>query len=189
MARVVTNAALRELNLEGVPPGDERRLEVVANGLPLWHGAQVAVDATLVAPVRRNGTAAPFTNEEDGVALHRAARRKRRTYPEFEGAGRCQLVVFGIEVGGRWSQEAPDFIRLLARARGRAVPELVRRSAELAWRNRWSALIAVATQRALAASLLELPLEQAGCWDGEAPPLGEVLAEGREAVSLMPLRP
>ena len=27
---------------------DARRIEVVANGLPLWHGAQLAIDATIV---------------------------------------------------------------------------------------------------------------------------------------------
>ena len=30
---------------------DERRIEVVANGLPLWHGSQLAVDATIVSPL------------------------------------------------------------------------------------------------------------------------------------------
>ena len=46
--RVKTNSYLRDLNLTGVHTTDERRLEVVVSGLPLHHGAQVAVDATLV---------------------------------------------------------------------------------------------------------------------------------------------
>ena len=36
-----------------VPVADDRRIEVVANGLALWHGSQQAVDATIVSPVTR----------------------------------------------------------------------------------------------------------------------------------------
>ena len=35
------------------------------------------------------------------------------TYPEFGRASRCRLIVLGIEVGGRWSAEAANFVRLL----------------------------------------------------------------------------
>jgi len=42
-----------------VPVHDARRIEVVCNGLPLWHGVQLAVDATLVStlvsPVKPSG--------------------------------------------------------------------------------------------------------------------------------------
>ena len=41
-------------------------LEVVACGLPLWHGAQIALDTTLVSPVRRDGQPHP------GAAEHAA---------------------------------------------------------------------------------------------------------------------
>ena len=44
-ARVAANVALRELNLDA-PATDGRRIEVVANGLPLWRGAQIAIDTT-----------------------------------------------------------------------------------------------------------------------------------------------
>jgi len=169
-ARVATNVPLRNLNLQGVPPHDERQLEVVANGLPVWGGVQLAVDATLVFPVRRNGTARPRAATEDGAALVDAARRKRRRYPEFGARGRCHLVVLGLEVGGRWSEEATIFVRLLAQAKARAAPEVLRRSAELAWQRRWSAILAVAAQRSLAASLLELPLDAlGGAFSGRRP--------------------
>ena len=47
----------------------------------------------------------------------RAERRKRReTYPELLRSRRCRLVVLGIETGGRWSDKAASFVRLLARA-------------------------------------------------------------------------
>ena len=66
-ARVATNVALPELNLD-VPAADGRRIEVVANGLPLLQGAQVAVDATIVSPVRRDGSARPGADSEPGLA-------------------------------------------------------------------------------------------------------------------------
>ena len=49
------NVMLRDMNLQGISARDRRQLEVVANGLPLWGGAQLAVDVTLVSPVNRDG--------------------------------------------------------------------------------------------------------------------------------------
>ena len=37
-ARVRRNVLVRDLNVPGVHPGDERRIEVIAEGLPLYHG-------------------------------------------------------------------------------------------------------------------------------------------------------
>ena len=88
-----------------VPPTDGRRIEVVANGLPLWQGAQIAVDTTLVSPLQRDGQPRPGAVARPVLALAQAAACKRRTYPELQpgGRGRCRLVVFGLEVGGRFS--------------------------------------------------------------------------------------
>ena len=111
-AAVATNVLVRDLNLQAARQ-DERRIEVIANGLPLWGGSQLAVDTTLVSPLtsagapRRSGATA-------GAALADARRSKECTYPEFGRASRCRLVVLGIEVGGRWSAEAASFVRLLA---------------------------------------------------------------------------
>ena len=41
VARVARNVRLADMNLD-VPVADERRIEVVANGLPLWNGPQLA---------------------------------------------------------------------------------------------------------------------------------------------------
>ena len=46
-----------------------------------------------------------------GAALQDARRTKERTYPELIRNRRCRLVVWGIEVGGRWSNEASSFIQ------------------------------------------------------------------------------
>ena len=53
-ARVARHVRLADMNLD-VPVSDERRIEVVANGLPLWHGSQLALDATIVCPLTRRG--------------------------------------------------------------------------------------------------------------------------------------
>ena len=52
-----------------------------------------------------------------GAALHTARRSKERTHPELLAARPCKLVVLGIEVGGRWSQEAANFVRIVARSK------------------------------------------------------------------------
>ena len=56
-ARVSTNVPVRDLDLVAHNNLDGRRLEVIADGLTLCHGAQLAVDTTLVSPLRRDGSA------------------------------------------------------------------------------------------------------------------------------------
>ena len=41
-----TNAFVRDMDLAEYNAPDDRRLEIVADGLTLWHGAQLAVAAT-----------------------------------------------------------------------------------------------------------------------------------------------
>ena len=159
--RVRTNAFVRDMNIGAPRPDDGRRLEVLVNNLPLYNGAQLAVDTTLVCALRSNGDARPRADTVDGLALRDARRAKERVYPELCGSrARTHLVVFALEVGGRWSSEAINFVRLLARARARSEPPLLRKSAEAAWQRRWTGLLAVAAQRAFAESLLE--------WHGQA---------------------
>ena len=177
-ANVGWNVLLRELNLDE-PVQDERRIEIVANGLPIWHGSQVAVDTTLVSALRRDGTARPNAHDTPGIALAAIRRRKRRRYHEIIRADRCRLVVFGLEVGGRWSDEALELLRKLARARSRSEPIWLRQAAAQSWAHRWSATISVAAQRAFAASLLHLPLAPYLGVDGDAPSTTEVCEEAR----------
>ena len=154
--RVRKNAFVRDLNVFPVPPGDGRRIEVVVDGLPLFHGAQLAVDTTLVSALKRNGEPRPQAAEVDGVACAKARRTKSRTYPELTGADRrARLVVLALEVGGRWSREAWVFVRGLALSRAREEPDLLRRRAAAAWHRRFVCLLAVAAQRAFGESLLE----------------------------------
>ena len=52
-ARITTNVMVRGLDLVPQERVDGRRLEVVADRLALFHGTQLAVDATMVAPLKR----------------------------------------------------------------------------------------------------------------------------------------
>ena len=125
---------LAEFNLDG------RRVEVVADGLTLWHGAQLAIDTTLVSPLRRDGSPRPRAADHGGAALDDARRRKERTDPELSGdGGRARLVVLAAEVGGRWSQSGAGFTLRVQQA----------------FIRRWSALLACSAVRAFSASLLD----------------------------------
>ena len=87
---------LRDMNV-GLPLADSRRIEVLANGLPFWQGAQVAVDTTLVCPLTRSGEPRPGAERAPGLALQTAANRKRRA------VRRGKLVVLGrIGAGNAW---------------------------------------------------------------------------------------
>ena len=119
-ARVTTNTRLADLNIQNLSRVDDRRIEVIANGLPMLGGSQLAVDTTLVSPLTRTGEPRSRGGTYAGAALHDARRSKERTYPELLNNRRCRLVVLGIEVGGRWSNEASNFICMLAKARARS---------------------------------------------------------------------
>ena len=170
---------------------DDRRIEVIANSLPLWGGAQLAVDTTLVSALDSAGQLRRQQRSTTGAALRIARRAKERTYPELLRAERCRLVVLGIELGGRWSSEAAQFVRMLARSRARSAPHVLRSGATAAYVSRWSALLSFAAARAVAASLLSLLLGNAANVDGAALDLSDVLAETFSApplASRLPLR-
>ena len=177
-ARVARHVKLADMNLD-VPVADERRIDVVADGLPLWHGSQLALTATIVSPLTRCGEAHPRADVQPGCAVVAAARRKRcQTYPELGRARRCRLIFVGIETGGRFGTEAVQLLRLLASHRADSVPAHLRPAAITSWVARWSGLLAVAAQRAYAATLLELP-PAAELGEGPMPDLHEVLADAR----------
>ena len=155
-----------DMNVD-VPVADARRIEVVANGLPLWHGSQLALDGTIVSPLTRLGEAHPRADVEPGCAVNAAARRKRhQTYPELAHARRRCRHRGWRQVRHRDGRATP----------GRVCPRPSRPATITAWVACWSALLAVAAQRALAASLLELPPAE-GLGDGPVPDLHEVLAD------------
>ena len=176
-ARVLQHTFLRDLNLEGISDDDGRHIEVIAAGLPGVGGAQIALDATLVSPVQANGLPRPRAAFNDGVALQTARELKNSKYPELMRSRRCRLVVTAMEIGGRWSEEAWLFLALLAEAKARSSPPLLRRSIVSCLMRRWSGMIAVAAQSAFAASLLGESTGQTVPHDDWPPPLGELLCD------------
>ena len=85
--RVATNMFVRNLDL-GVPSAaDNRRLEVVVDGLPLFRGVHLAVDTTLVSALKGDGVPRRGPANRDGVVLASARLKKTRTYPELVAAG------------------------------------------------------------------------------------------------------
>ena len=84
-ARVMVNVFVRDLDLGVVDRLDAPRLEIIADGLPLFGRAQLAIDTTLVSPVRQDGTPRRGAASRDGTALAEARRRKDTTYPELDG--------------------------------------------------------------------------------------------------------
>ena len=109
------------------------------------------------------------------------SRKQSRTYPELTGSGRARLVVLGMETGGRWSEEALTFVRLLAKHKASSNPPSLRSAAAGAWTSRWAALLATAAMRSFACSLLMLPASASSNVDGPPPPLGDVLTSHAES--------
>ena len=192
-ARVATNVFVLDLDLGEFNGLDGRRLEVIADGLTLWWGAQLAVDTTLVSllhsdgtairraaahddtALERHGTAIRRAAAHDDTALEAARKRKERVYPELSGdGGRARLVVLAAEVGGRWSNETAGFLCALAKARAETVPFLMQSRAEAAWLRRWSAMLACNAARAFSMSLLE---QRPAVVTGAVPSVQEVLRD------------
>ena len=177
--RVHRTGFLRDMNFGAVLPTDNRRLECLVDGLPYRHGAQVAVDCTLVSPLKRNGEARPRAHREAGAALVDSVRRKHTRYPELVNSTRCSLVVAGMEVGGRWGQEAVDFLKALAEGKANEALAQLRGSTYAAWLRRWKQKLAVAGMRAFVETLLHDTAWTAEVGEGDTPTLGQLL--GQEA--------
>ena len=178
-AVVRPEALLKDMNL-GAPAADGRRLDVLAQGLPCYAGAQVAIDATLRSCLSASGEVHGRADTENEHICIRARIDQENKYPELVVSGnRCKLLVIAVEVGGRFSSEAIGFLDELAWARSRAAPLLVRFSAQLAWRRRWVRLLAVAAATTWAESITAPAGLGYACApsDGNAPVLESVLVD------------
>ena len=93
---------------------------VVVDGHPLFRCAQLAIDTTMVPPVRSDGTARRKCATVSGAALDQARGRKERSFPELAQQHGAQLVVLGCEVGRRWSEESRQFLASPVAAKARS---------------------------------------------------------------------
>ena len=150
-ARVMFNVLLWDMNVD-VPASGGRRIEVLAQDLPCFSGTQLAIDITLRSPLTSAGEAHPNAADTDGAVLLQARRDKETTYPELT-AGRCKLVVLGIETGGRWAEEGVQLLRQLSMAKAREVPAYMARCVSFAWERRWTRLLSTVCATSFAACL------------------------------------
>ena len=127
------------------------------SGLPLFQGAQLTVDTTLVSPL----TAGPSPAQWH---LHRGSpppstTGQRTDLPRVNSRWPVQIGCPGIRA----------FIRLLARARARSAPVHARAATVSGLVHRWSALLSHVAHHAFASSLLTDNLTATTNVDGEAP--------------------
>ena len=172
---MVENFFLRESSAP-VPPHDARRIEILATGLPLYRGVPMAVDVTMVSALHADGTPWAGAAERDGTAILRAERAKAVCYPELVRSSVLRLVTVACEVGGRWNAASQDLLRRLAAAKARSAPPALWGTARGAWLRRWTALLSVAQQRALAETLVDAAPVELDAFDGEEPPIACVCA-------------
>ena len=102
---------------------------------------------------------------------------KAAKYSELLEGGRCQLVVVGIETGGRWSSEAADFVEMMAQAKAREAPQVLQWSVLLSWRRRWMRIMSLSCARAFATCLVSNVDAWTGT-DGFVPDLVDLFREG-----------
>ena len=171
-AVVRTNVKLRDMNIP-VSATDERAIEVLAMGLPLHQGAQLAIDITLRSALTTTGEPCPGGATVNGAALQVARQQKEAKYRDLLEGHRCSLVVVGVETGGRFGQEAVDFVDSLAAAKARDSPRILHRSAHLVWRRRWMRMLAVSCARSFAVSFVSGGDAWSGT-DGRVPDLADL---------------
>ena len=172
-AIVRTNVLLRDMNIS-VPANDERRIEVLVQGLPVRQGGQLAVDVTLRSSVKADNTAHAQAADENAAVCIAARRDKERKYPELS-AGRCSLVVLAFEIGGRWSDESAQFVRDLSLAKAREAVPVMRASAARMWQRRWMRLLSLSAATAWVESLLNRQDETLSTPDGHCPQLSDIV--------------
>ena len=177
-ARVTTNMFVRDLDLD-VPNAAKTagRLEVVADGLPLFGGVQLAIDTTLVSPLHSNGSEWRGAGDRDGVVLEAARRRKERTYPELvhRRHNRARLVVLAAEVGAGGLMKRGASFELWPGHEPNLNPDCCATELNRLRRMRWWSLLSCAASRAFASSLLEL---RSACGaDGDLPETFDVEAD------------
>ena len=159
--RVAANLFVRNMDL-GLPRArDNKRLEVVVDGLPLYGGAQLAVDTTLVSALNGDGEPWRGAADHDGVA---------RTW--------CTRTIGGSRFGSgrQMVRGSRDLCAVVGKGSGQ-----IRTTTDATSRLRWYGITSCAAARSFAASLL-------GLWgghgsDGQAPPSHEVERDQAAALS------
>ena len=89
------------MKLDGDSPKDNRRVEIMATGLPLYKGMSLICDASLVTPLKANGVARPRAAHEPGVAMAHIEEKKAKIYTESVFSNWCKFLVLSRRRSGR----------------------------------------------------------------------------------------
>lgn len=103
-----------------------------------------------MTPFTHAGVARPGTSNADGRLLEAATPENNKTYREVVDSGLGALYCLGAEVYGRLSSQAVKLLPELARERSCGVHPRIRRGIWLRSLHRWSGIVAVGLQRAVA---------------------------------------
>ena len=137
-----------------VPPQDQRRLDLIVPNLNVAFGVPLFCDITIISPVTRIGTARGGTSNAGGALLRRAEIDNNRTYAPVIRSGLGALFCLGHEVYGRWHVKCVELLIQLAREHSRGLPVRLRKGLFISYVKRWSSLIGVAIQKAVADNIL-----------------------------------
>ena len=156
-ARCRWQPLVRTLNLgppgEQCAQGDQRQLDFAVFGSDAFGGLPICADATLVSPISADGIPHPGCVTDPDAVFDPAERQIRVDYGDIARGGRAHLFCLASGVGGRWNETALGFVRALVRVYVRPQPAVLRQSVALALTRRWWAVLSVARDEALAASL------------------------------------
>ena len=153
---------------------DERRIEVLAQDLPCFGGAQLAIDVTLRSALRSSREPQPHAADVDGAIFLEPRRDKEATYPEPESSTRCRLVV-AFETGGRVRKRHTS-VRQLALAKAREVPHFLTQQVALAWKRRWTQMLSTVCAMSFATSLVKPVSRETMCATaGDVPSWADIL--------------
>jgi len=148
---------VRTLNLG--PPGrqraqaDERQLDFAVVGSEAFGGLPICADATLVSPISADGIPRPGCLSDPDAVFGPAEAQIQVDYDDIAEGGRAHLLCLASSTGGRWNRTALGFVRALVKIRVRREPAVLRQSVTQALTRRCWAVLSVARDEALAASL------------------------------------
>ena len=171
-ASVRCNANLRDMNI-AVPASDER-IEVLSSGLPLVHGAQMAVDITLRSALTSRGEARPNVANVNGAVLASQCSPTGEGYQVLGASRRHKMPSHSGRVAGARRRWVRGDAR---RARARDASLALQRSAFLAERRRWSRMLSISCSSAFACSLVSSPAHAWDGTDGAVPDLADLFQE------------
>ena len=181
-ARVQDRYPLNKAGIPTIPPTDKRHIEIVVTGLPLHQGKPIAIDVTLISPLKTNGQPHPNATRKAGSTFAAVEKRKKqRQYPELTNDGPLRLAVAAIETGGRMNNELKSIIDAAATLRARQEADRNQLATHTLFRNRWTTMLSIATQNALAATILDEGTTLLDAPDKHMEPLTELLTSHRHA--------